>query len=132
MLVDGTMAIVGIGVDIARISRIAQSIDRYGDRFLRRVYHPSEIAFSQTRRNGMEFLAACFAVKEAALKALSDFPGRGIAWSDIYISHAPTGKPILHLEGRALVLAKEKGVRLYHVTLSHDGDMAVAQVVLES
>ncbi|MFB3787097.1 MAG: holo-ACP synthase [bacterium] len=126
------MAIVGIGVDIARIGRIAQSIDRYGDRFLRRVYHPSEIQFSLTRRNRMEFLAACFAVKEAALKALSDFPGRGIAWSDIYLSHAPTGQPVLHLEGRARLLAEEKGARFHHVSLSHDGDWAVAQVILEN
>jgi len=126
------MAIVGIGVDMASISRIAQSIGRYGDRFLRRVYHPSEIQFSKTRRHGMEFLAACFAVKEAALKALSDFPGRGIAWSDIYISHAPTGKPVLHLEGRALALAGEKGVRFHHVSITHDGDWAIAQVILES
>ncbi|MBD3268137.1 holo-[acyl-carrier-protein] synthase [bacterium] len=126
------MPIIGIGLDVTSISRIGKSIERYGDRFINRVFHPSEIAFARKRRNDTEFLAACFAVKEAALKALSDFPGRGIDWADIYITHAPTGRPILHFEGKAKLLFDEKGAQHAHVTITHDGDLAIAQVILES
>ncbi|MBN2328991.1 MAG: holo-ACP synthase [Candidatus Omnitrophica bacterium] len=125
------MAIVGIGVDLASISRIGDSIERYGERFTRRIYHPDEIEFSKKRKKNIEFLAACFAVKEAALKAISDFPGRGVDWSEIYVTHEKTGKPVLHFEGVALQLCREKGVARSHVSISHDGDMAVAYVILE-
>ncbi len=125
------MPIIGIGMDLVHISRIAQSIERYGERFTKRVYHPSELEFSIKRKNNFEFLAACFAVKEAALKALGDFPGKGISWSEIFISHEPTGKPVLNFEGKALQLCKEKGVKTNHVTITHDGDLALAQVILE-
>lgn len=125
------MAILGIGVDLASISRIGESIERYGDRFLRRVFHPCEVEFSQKRKKNIEFLASCFAVKEAALKAIGDFPGRGVDWSEIYITHEKTGKPVLHIEGRAGTICQEKGVRKTHLSISHDGDMAVAVVILE-
>ena len=125
------MAIVGIGVDITCISRLAKTIEAYGERFLQRVFHPSEIEFSNKRKKNIEFLAACFAVKEATLKAISDFPGKGIDWSDIYISHEKTGKPVLHIEGKALTLCEEKGVKKKHVSITHDGDMAIAYVILE-
>ncbi len=125
------MAIIGIGIDITRISRIAQTLERYGERFLERIYHPLEIEFSRKRRKDAEFLAACFAVKEATLKAFGDFPGKGISWAEIYITHESTGKPILHVEGKARLLCEEKGVKSRHVTITHDGDMAQAQVILE-
>ncbi len=126
------MPIIGIGIDLTHISRIASSIERFGERFLNRVFHPREIEFSQRRKNNTEFLAACFAAKEATLKAFGDFPGRGISWSHIYITHEATGKPILNLEGKAKTLSEEKGVRHCHVSITHDGDTAIAQVILES
>lgn len=125
------MAIIGVGMDIIRISRIQQALDRHGERFIRRVYHPLEVEFSQRRVKSAEFLAGCFAMKEATLKAFGDFPGRGIAWCDIYITHEPTGKPVLHVAGNAKMLWDEKGVARGHVTITHDGDIAAAQVVLE-
>ncbi len=125
------MAILGVGVDLASISRMAKTVERYGDRFLRRVFHPSEIEFSQKRKKNVEFLASCFAVKEATLKAIGDFPGKGVDWSEIYITHERTGKPILHIEGKAKALCDEKGVQKSHVSISHDGDMAAAYVILE-
>lgn len=126
------MAIIGIGIDIVQISRIQRSIDRFGQRFIDRIFHPAELEFSKKRKHQAEFLAACFAVKEAALKALSDFPGRGIPWYDIYITHEPTGKPILHFSGKAFELSFEKQVNKIHVSISHDGDWACAQVILET
>ncbi len=125
------MAIIGIGIDIAVIPRIGESIERYGARFLNRVFHPSEIEFSEKRKKNTEYLAGCFAVKEAALKALGDFPGKGLAWTDIYISHEETGKPVLHFENRALDLYNQKGVAHSFVSISHDGDNAIAYVILE-
>lgn len=125
------MAIVGIGIDIIFISRIETCLQRYGERFRRRIFHPLEETIARTRSKEVEYLAGCFCVKEAALKALGDFPGRGIPWNEIYISHERTGKPILHFEGRAKALCDEKGVRAAHVSITHDGDIAQAQVVLE-
>lgn len=125
------MGIVGIGMDTIRISRIEDTLARYGERFLRRVFHPREIEYSQKRRKDIEFLAGCFAVKEAALKAMGDFPGQGISWADIYVTHEATGKPILNLAGKALKLMEEKRVTAIHVTITHDGDHALAQVILE-
>lgn len=125
------MAIIGIGIDIIRISRIAETLERHGNRFMKRVYHPCEVEFANKRRKSAEFLAGCFAVKEAALKALGDFPGRGIAWPSIFITHEPTGKPVIHFEDKALNLCNEKGMQKAHVSISHDGDIAIAQVILE-
>lgn len=125
------MAIVGIGMDLIRISRIAKSVERFGDRFLNRIYHPNEIEIANKRRKNAEYLAGCFAVKESTLKAIGDFPGRAIDWADIYITHEPTGKPVLHFAGNALKCIEEKEINHAHVTITHDGDMAAAYVVLE-
>lgn len=125
------MPVVGIGMDIARISRIQQSVERYQQRFLRRIYHPDETETAFRRKQWAEYLAACFAAKEATLKALGDFPGRGIEWREIQVAHELTGKPRLIISGKARILCDEKGVTHTHLTLTHDGDYALAQVLLE-
>ncbi len=125
------MAIVGVGIDLTLISRIEEILERHHERFTKRVFHPIEIEFSQGRRKNTEYLAGCFAVKEAALKAMGDFPGRGISWTHIYITHETTGKPVIHFEKKALQLFQEKGAKTAHVSISHDGDLAMAQVILE-
>lgn len=125
------MAILGLGMDLVQISRIEQTLHRHGERFTRRVFHGCEVKLANTRKKSAEYLAGCFAVKEAALKAFGDFPGRGIPWSEIFITHERTGKPILHFEGRAKALADEKGANRCHVTITHDGDIAAAVVILE-
>jgi holo-[acyl-carrier protein] synthase len=126
------MSIIGIGMDAIRISRIESSLNRYQERFLRRIFHPVEVSMARLRRKEAEYLAGCFCVKEAALKAFGDFPGRGIPWTEIYITHEFTGKPVLHFSGRARQLANEKGMKAAHVTITHDGDLALAQVILEN
>lgn len=125
------MAIVGIGMDLIRISRIAATLERHGARFEKRVFHPCEAAMAATRLKRAEYLAGCFAVKEAALKAMGDFPGRGISWADIFISHERTGKPVLHVAGRARELSDEKLITDWHITITHDGDIAAATVIAE-
>lgn len=118
-------------MDLIRISRIAECLEKHGDRFLKRVYHPAEIERSRHRKKVAEYLAGCFAVKEAALKAIGDFPGRAISWADIYITHESTGKPTLNFSGNALNCINEKLVTHAHVTITHDGNIALAQVILE-
>lgn len=119
-------------MDITMISRIEGTVERYGERFLRRIYHPREIEMAQKRKKLAEYLAGCFAVKEATLKAIGDFPGKAISWADIYITHEPTGKPVLHFAGNALKCIRDKEITRSHVTITHDGDMALAQVILET
>ena len=126
------MAIVGIGLDVAQIGRFERLEQRYGDRFLCRVYHSSERQLLEGLHKRAEFLAGRFACKEAAKKALGDFPGRGIRWTEIYVVNRPSGQPELCFEGRAADLARELGVSAGHVTISHDGGLAIAQVILES
>jgi holo-[acyl-carrier protein] synthase len=125
------MSIIGLGMDLIQISRIELTLNKHGERFTRRVFHDCEVKLANSRKKNAEYFAGCFAVKEAALKAFGDFPGRGIPWSEIYITHERTGKPVLHFEGRAKALADEKGAQRYHVTITHDGDVAAAVVILE-
>ena len=126
------MAILGIGVDVVQMDRVERLERVYGDRFLRRILHPLEREILDRRVKRVEFLAGRFACKEAAKKAMGEFPGRGIAWSEIYVLDRPNGRPDLFFEGKAAQLAEELGVAARHVSLSHDGGVAVAQVVLES
>lgn len=128
------MAIVGIGVDVAQIARFERLERKYGERFLGRVYHSLERQileqFVEARR--AEFLAGRFACKEAAKKALGEFPSRGVGWKEIFVLNRPSGQPEIYFEGRTAKLAQELGVCAGHVSISHDGGLAVAQVILES
>ncbi len=126
------MAVIGIGVDVTKVDRIDRLDRLYGDRFLRRIYHPLEIQLLETAGKRDEFLAGRFAGKEAAKKALGEFPGWGIAWNEIYVLNRPSGQPMLSFEGKAARLVEELGVAAAHISISHDGGIAIAQVVLES
>jgi len=126
------MALIGIGVDVAQIDRFERMEHLYGERFLRRILHPVERNLLEKRRNRAEFLAGRFACKEAAKKALGEFPGREIAWNEIYVVERKNGRPDLFFEGRAAILAAHLGVCAGQVSISHDGAIAMAEVVLES
>lgn len=123
---------VGTGIDIAETQRIEQALERHGERFSRRVFTPSEIAYCEKFKNKAERYAARFAAKEAAFKALGTGWARGIRWLDIEISHQPSGKPELLLTGRAQELAEQLGVTHAVVSISHANRYVVAQVILES
>lgn len=118
------------GVDLVEISRIERALDRFGDRFLQRVFSDAEIA--RSRRRPAE-LAARFAAKEAVAKALgvgmAILSPLGIAWHDVETLNEPSGKPYLVLYGRARALAQEQGLARWSVSLTHDGGLAVAFVV---
>ena len=123
--------LIGTGVDLIEIERIAHSIERYGERFLHRVYTQDEIAYCRRKRSSAESFAARFAAKEAAAKALGTGISRGVTWNEFAVERAPGGRPLLALSGRAGVLAKELGVKSISLSLTHTGAMAMAMVVME-
>ena len=125
--------VVGLGTDLIEVSRIEQSIRRFGDRFLARIYTPREIAYcTRKQKSAAESFAARFAAKEAAAKALGTGISRGVTWLEIEVTREPTGKPTLSLHGRAAERAQSLGVRHSSISLTHTKDIALAVVVLES
>jgi holo-[acyl-carrier protein] synthase len=123
--------IAGIGVDIVDITRIQSLLDRYGERFLRRVYTEKETAYAMSGAKTAERLAGRFAVKEAVMKALGTGKSMGILWRDVETVRGRMGKPDVHLHGQAGKWAKLRGGGAVHVTITHDGGKAVAFVILE-
>ena len=124
--------IIGTGLDAVEVQRIARSIERYGDRFLYRIYTDYEIAYCRRRaRGGAESFAARFAAKEAGAKALGTGISRGVTWNEIHVRREPGGRPTLHLEGRAAALARQMGVTAISLSLTHTADLAMASVVME-
>jgi holo-[acyl-carrier protein] synthase len=124
--------IVGTGIDIAEVARIRQSMERFGDRFLRRIYTEGEIRYCDSKSNRVERYAARFASKEAAMKALGTGWSRGIRWRDCEVVRSPGGRPTIRFHGRAGEFAARLGVKNAALSISHTAEMAIAQVILES
>lgn len=122
--------VIGIGIDIVDISRIKTLLQKYGRRFLGRVFSLDEITYCMKRYDSATCLAGRFAVKEAAFKALSAGRSSGIPFKDITIDMMD-GAPQLTLSGKAHELSKSLGVVKHHVSISHDKGCAVAVVILE-
>ncbi len=114
------------GIDIIEISRVRQVLERYGKRFLERVYTPGEIAYCRERAPN---LAARFAAKEATMKALGTGV-RGVGWKDIEVVRAESGAPSIKLHGRCKQRAQRLGVQEIAISLSHSREYAVASVVV--
>jgi holo-[acyl-carrier protein] synthase len=123
--------IAGIGVDIVDVGRIQAMLDRYGERFLRRVYTEAETAYALSGATKAERLAGRFAVKEAMMKALGTGKSQGILWKDVETVRGRSGKPEVHLHGQAVKWAKLRGGGAVHVSITHDGGKAMAFVILE-
>jgi holo-[acyl-carrier protein] synthase len=123
--------IVGSGIDLTEIGRIQRSLDRYGERFLARVYTPAEQAYCLRKRRSAESFAARFAAKEAAAKALGTGISRGVAWREIEVERQPGGRPTLRFHGRAAERAAQMGVVRSALSLTHTGNFAMASVILE-
>lgn len=123
--------ILGTGVDLVDVERIAQAVARHGDRFLQRVFTPGEIAYcDSSAAHRASRLAARFAAKEAALKALG-IGLREVKWTDMEVTRDEQGKPSLRLSGRLAEIAAHRGVTRLHLSLSHTKQYAIAQVVAE-
>ena len=123
------MNIIGIGLDATELPRVAQLLQRYGDRFLRRVFTEGEITYCTRRRDPVPHLAGRFAVKEAAMKALGTGRSRGVLWKDIEVVRVG-GPPQLRLHGGAARRADSLLVRRSLVTITHSETLALAQVML--
>ena len=126
------MSVLGIGVDLVECARIQHSLDRFGDRFLHRVFTEGEIAYSQSMKFPARHLAARFAAKEALSKAFGTGIGKAMGWKDIDVHKKPSGEPFVVLEGGAKQLAADRGVTKVLITLSHTDNHAMAMIVLES
>ena len=124
--------LVGTGIDMIEIARIAQSIERYGQRFLTRVFTPGEIAYCQSKKNSAESFAARFAAKEAGAKALGTGIQHGVTWKELEVRRLPGHRPNLHFSGRAKEIASQLGVRYISLSLTHSTTTAMAAVHLES
>ncbi len=123
------MTIIGLGFDATDLPRIAQAVERYGDRFLRRIFTEGEIAYCTRRRNPVPHLAARFAAKEAGMKALGTGHSRGVLWKDLEVVRV-SGPPQLRLHGGAAARAERMGVQSSLLTLTHSEALAMAQVLL--
>ncbi len=123
--------IVGTGIDIVEVPRVAQAIERFGDRFLHRIFTAAEIKYCQSKRNASERFAARFAAKEAALKAIGTGWKKGVAWTDVEVRREPGGRPTVNFSGGAAEHASRLGMKRASLSLSHTAEIATAQVILE-
>ena len=124
--------IYGIGVDLARVDRVASSITRYGERFLNRIFTSREIEHCRGRAWAASGFAMRFAAKEAFSKALGVGLRRGgIRWREVEVAPNPLGKPELFVSGRAAELCEQAGIVNMHLTLTDEDNHAIAVVILE-
>jgi holo-[acyl-carrier protein] synthase len=124
--------IVGTGIDIAEVPRIRKSIERFGDRFLQRIFTAGEIRYCESKANRVERYAARFAAKEAAMKALGTGWNHGVRWLDCEVSRLPGGRPTMVFHGRAGEFAARLGVKNAALSISHTAEQAIAEVILEN
>jgi holo-[acyl-carrier protein] synthase len=124
--------IVGIGVDVVEIGRMAEVIRRQGENFLRRVFTPSEQEFCRQRKNPVPHYAARFAAKEALFKAIGTGWAKGVTWQDVEVQRGDPEAPVLILSGEAGKRCRAIGGTAVHISLSHSEHWAVAVVILEN
>ena len=123
--------IVGTGVDLAEVPRIRASIERFGSRFIDRIFTPAEIAYVESKANRYERYAARFAAKEAGMKAIGTGWKRGVTWRDFEVANLPSGKPTLKLHGVAARVAERLRVRNVSLSITHTAELGMAHVILE-
>ncbi|HTW30845.1 MAG TPA: holo-[acyl-carrier-protein] synthase [Candidatus Sulfotelmatobacter sp.] len=124
--------IVGTGIDIAEVPRIRQSIERFGERFLSRIYTAGERRYCDSKANRVERYAARFAAKEASMKALGTGWNHGVRWLDCEVVRQPGGRPTMVFHGKAGEVAARLGAKRVALSISHTEEQAIAQVILES
>jgi holo-[acyl-carrier protein] synthase len=124
--------IVGTGVDLAEVPRIKRTIERYGEKFIQRVYTRREIAYVERKANKYERYAARFAAKEAGMKAIGTGWRHGVTWQDFEVTNLPSGKPTLAFHGVAEKVAAQLGVTNVALSLTHTAEYGMAHVILES
>jgi len=123
--------IVGTGVDLAEVPRIRASIERFGARFINRIYTPAEIAYVERKANRFERYAARFAAKEAGMKAIGTGWRHGVRWQNFEVVNQRSGKPTLLFHGVAARVAGKLGVRNVSLSITHTAELGMAHVILE-
>src|SRR5207302_4069518 len=127
-----TMSVLGIGVDMVEVERIQHSLDRFGERFMKRVFTEGEIAYCMSMKFPARHFAARFAAKEAVSKAFGTGIGKAMGWRDIDVHKKESGEPFLVLHGGADALAQERLMKSAWISLSHTEHHAVAMIALET
>ncbi len=124
--------IVGTGVDIAEVPRIRESIERFGERFLHRVFTDGEIQYCERKKvSRFESYAARFAAKEAGMKALGTGWNHGVRWRDIEVVRPRGQRPTIQFHGQAAVFAGKLGAKHIALSITHTREQALAHVILE-
>jgi holo-[acyl-carrier protein] synthase len=123
--------ILGTGIDLIEVARIAASYEKFGERFVNRVLLPDEIAYCLTHKNPAPFLAARFAAKEAISKAFGTGIGAQLGWQDMEIRHKESGEPFVVMHGKGAELFTARGARRLHISITHTENYAAATAVLE-
>lgn len=123
--------IVGTGIDIAEVPRIAEAIARFGERFLQRVFTEEERRYCDSKANRIERYAARFAAKEASMKALGTGWNHGVRWRDIEVHRLPGKRPTIRFHGKAAEIARRLGASNVALSISHTPEQAIASVILE-
>jgi len=123
--------ILGTGIDIIEVARIASSFEKFGDRFVNRILHPDEIAYCLSHKTPGPFLAVRFAAKEAISKAFGTGIGARLGWQDMEIRRKESGEPFVVLHGKGKTLFKSRRAKRLLVSLSHTANYAAATAVLE-
>jgi holo-[acyl-carrier protein] synthase len=125
------MPVVGLGTDLARIARFRDFVRANKAALLGRLFTSGELEYALAKRDPAAHLAARFAAKESCLKAFGLGLRQGITWHDMEVVRDELGRPELVLAGRAAEIAVGMQVDMVHLSYSHDGDYAVATVILE-
>ncbi len=124
--------IIGTGIDIVEVPRVAAAIERFGERFLHRIFTDGEIRYCQSKANRVERFAARFAAKEAGMKALGTGWSHGVRWRDVEVQRQPGGRPTIVFHGRAAEIANKLGASRTAISLTHTASEAIAHVILET
>ena len=123
--------ILGTGIDIIEVARIASSLEKFGDRFVNRILLPDELAYCRLHRNPAPFIAVRFAAKEAISKSFGTGIGAALGWRDMEIRRKESGEPFVVLHGQGRALFEKRGAQRLLVSLSHTEHYAAATAVLE-
>ena len=127
-MIGDNLQSISVGIDLIEINRITKTLERFGDRFLQRIYTESEILYCRRRAPQ---LAARFAAKEAVMKALGT-GARGVAWKEIEVTRKSSGQPQVKLHGKAAKIAEKLNIRNIAISLSHSREYATASVIGQS
>jgi holo-[acyl-carrier protein] synthase len=130
--INNIAMIIGTGVDIAEVPRVRESIERFGDRFLHRIFTDGEIQYCERKARRFESYAARFAAKEAGMKALGTGWSHGVRWRDIEVVRPKGQRPTIQFHGEAAAIAAKLGAKNIALSLTHTSDEALAHVILEN